>query len=188
MSLKNILFPIASPERVKSALPGVVHMANTLRADLTLMRVFDPFCEGGPKPALHELKLMKPEEHGLERVRMHVDAHSDAAASVVQYAREQGIDAIFLPYQRADLRAAFCRTWSLTKKLLARSPCPVWLMGGSQGSHSSPADIRRVLCAISGRDLHVLKAAAEVSRTLNAKLFLLHVVPEIHEGTLAFKF
>src|SRR3954467_2333014 len=65
MSLKNILFPIASPERVKTTLPGVAHMINTLRADLTLMRVVDPFREGGPKPALHELKLLKPEEHGL---------------------------------------------------------------------------------------------------------------------------
>ncbi|MFL6465890.1 MAG: universal stress protein [Bryobacteraceae bacterium] len=188
MSLKNILFPIASPERVKTTLPGVAHMINTLRADLTLMRVVDPFREGGPKPALHELKLLKPEEHGLDRCRIHIHAHSDEAASIAQYAREQEMDAIFLPFQRAGLRAAFSRTWSLAKKLLVQSPCPVWLMGPSPSGDSSRQDIRRILCAVSGRDLHVLKAAAEVSRTLNARLFLLHVVPEVQEGTLAFGF
>jgi hypothetical protein len=61
-------------------------------------------------------------------------------------------------------------------------------MGGSPDRSSWRRDIRRVLCAVSGRDLHVLKTAAEVSRDLNAKLFLLRVVPEIHEGTLAFGF
>jgi nucleotide-binding universal stress UspA family protein len=61
-------------------------------------------------------------------------------------------------------------------------------MGGAQARNSWQKDIRRVLCAVSGRDLHVLKTAAEVSRTLNAKLFLLHVIPEIYEGTLAFGF
>ena len=188
MSLKNILFPIASPERVKTTLPGVAHMINTLRADLTLMRVVDPFREGGPKPALHELKLLKPEEHGLDRCRIHIHAHSDEAASIAQYAREQEMDAIFLPFQRAVLRAAFSRTWSLAKKLLVQSPCPVWLMNGSQNSDSPQAEIRRVLCSVSGRDLPVLKAAAEVSKALDARLFLLHVVPEIHEGALAFGF
>jgi nucleotide-binding universal stress UspA family protein len=188
MSLKSILFPISSPERIRSVLPGLAHMTNTLRAELTLMRVIDPFREGGPKPALHELKLMRPEEHGLERCRIHIHAHSDAAASISQYAREQGIDVIALPSQSTGLRATFSRPWSLTKKLLAQSPCPVWLMNGSQNSDSPQAEIRRVLCSVSGRDLPVLKAAAEVSKALDARLFLLHVVPEIHEGTLAFGF
>lgn len=188
MSLKSILFPIASPERVKAMLSGAAHIASMLRADVTLMRVIDPIREGGPKPASHEWNLLKPEEHGLGSCRIHIDACSDAAASIAQYAREQGVDAIFLPSQRVGLDTAFSRTWSLTKRLLVQSPCPVWLMDGSRCNNSSHTEIRRVLCAVSGRDSRVLKTAAEVSRTLNARLFLLHVVPEVHEGTLAFGF
>lgn len=185
MLLKSILFPISSAERAQNALPGVARMAHTLRADLTLMRVIDPFREGGPKPASQERKLIKPEEHGLGRCRIHIHAHSDAAASIAHYAREQGINAIILPSQHTGLRAVFSRTWSLTRKLLAQSPCPVWLINGSRNSDSSQTEIRRVLCAVSGRDLSVLKAAAEVSKALNARLFVLHVIPELHEGTLA---
>jgi nucleotide-binding universal stress UspA family protein len=188
MSLKSILFPISSPDCVRSVLPNLACMAHTLQADVTLMRVIDPFREGGPKPALHELKLIQPEEHGLDRCRMHIQAHSDAAASITQYAREQEVDAIVLPSPRTSWEAAFSRTWSLTKKLLAQSPCPVWLINDSQSSYSSQGEIRRVLCAVSGRDLFVLKAAAEVSRVWNAQLFLLHVIPEINDGTLAYGF
>lgn len=188
MSLKNILFPIASQERVKVMLSGAGHIASMLRADVTLMRVIDPIREGGPKPASHEWNLLKPEEHGLSSCRIHIGAHSDAATSIAQYAREQGVDAIFLPSQRMGLRAAFSHSWSLTKRLLVQSPCPVWLMDDSRFNSSSQTEIRRVLCAVSGNDLNVLKTAAEVSRTLNARLFLLHVVPEVHEGTLACGF
>jgi nucleotide-binding universal stress UspA family protein len=188
MSLKNVLLPIASPERINSLLPGVARLAKTLHADLTLMRVVDPFREGGPKPVLQEMGLLKAQQFGIERCHIHIRTHSDLVASVADYAREQGIDAIVLPSQSSGVRSLFSRTWSLTKKLLDQSPCPVWLMNGSRDGDTPACDVSRILCAVSGRDLHVLKTAAEVSREMNAKLFVLHVIPEIHEGTLGYGF
>ena len=48
--------------------------------------------------------------------------------------------------------------------------------------------MRRILCAVSGRDHKVLETAALLTQQFGAELFVLHVVPEIHEGLLAYGF
>lgn len=44
--------------------------------------------------------------------------------------------------------------------------------------------VRRILCAVGPGDASVLRMAADLSKRWSAELYVLHVVPEIHEGQL----
>lgn len=90
------------------------------------------------------------------------------------------------PTQRSGLLGSLNRWQSLASRLFTHSRCPVWSVGEHPDSVKPRGPIQRILCAVSGRDSQVLSTAAELSRSLNARLFLLNVVLEISESTLAY--
>ncbi|HMF78884.1 MAG TPA: universal stress protein [Bryobacteraceae bacterium] len=172
---------------MKRALPAAKHLAQTLKASLTIMRVINPF-HGGPKPIGEELRSLDPDGMGLDEHHLHVDANSDAATSITNYARERGFDAILVPPAPSAWLSGFSNNWCLTRRLMNTSPCPIWLLRQRAEEVSQELPARRVLCAVTGRDLEVVKMAGALSERLNARLFLLHVIPDIHEGTLSYGF
>jgi len=112
---------------------------------------------------------------------LQVDSHSDPASSVASYARQGGTDAILLPPLQSVWQEFFSRTGSFLRRLIGQSPCPLWLMRETPQT----APVRSILCAVTGQDIAALKTAASLSEKLKARLFVLHVIPEIHEGVLA---
>jgi hypothetical protein len=187
VSFRNLLFPVASPQQVKRELPGAERLASKLKANLTLMRVINPF-HGGPKPISEEIKSLDPDGAGLDKHHLHLAANSDAAGSISTYAQENDVDAIIVPPAPSALPGVFSESWTLTRRLLNRSSCPIWVLPKVSEPSLSELNSRRVLCAVTGRDLQVLKLAGALSEKLNARLFLLHVIPEINEGTMTYGF
>lgn len=186
MSFSHLLFPVLSRAEGKDELKGVARLASSLAARLTLLRVVDPFREGGPRPAGEEAASMDTDAHGIDNNRFHIDSHSDPAASIVQFAAKQNIDGIVFPPQRYKWFPEVVRRKEMLRRLSGESKCPIWLMAGAE--EEPPKEIRRILCAVSGRDHKVLETAAALSERVGARLFVLHVVPEIHEGTLSYGF
>jgi hypothetical protein len=186
MSLQRILVPVSSGEHIRHSLHRIGTVVNDLRADLTLIRILDPFREGGPKPAIQEWKGIKPEQFGVDRFHCHVDIHPDPVSGLAHYADENKMDVIMMPPRPVGLGWLFPPAPTFSKRLLAASPCPVWSLDGEGRPGNMSQRVQRVLCAVSGNDLNVLKFAATLCAKLNARLFLLHVVPEINEGLLAY--
>lgn len=185
MIFKHLLFPVLSPSEGKEELKGVAKLASNLAASLTLLRVVDPFREGGPRPTRQEAASLGANSCGLDVGRIHVQSHPDAAASIADFAAREKVDGIVFPRSRRRWVPAFFRRQEMLRRLSGQTDCPLWFMDDEE---QRDRPIRRVLCAVSGRDNKVLETAATISERMGARLFVLHVVPEIHEGLLAYGF
>lgn len=181
MSLTHLLFPVLSKAEGKDELKGVAGLASKLAARLTLLRVVDPFREGGPRPAGEEAAT-----YGLDRARVYVHSHPDPARSIAEFVRQAKVDGIVFPPQRRKWLPAVLRRKEVLRRLSGETSCPMWLM--AEKEDEPPREIQRILCAVSGRDHKVLETAGALSQRIGAKLFVLHVVPEVHEGSLAYGF
>ncbi len=189
MFMKNLLFPVASAAEGREGLHSVVQVAKALAGKLTLLRLVDPFREGGPKPVGEEAALIGIGEFGLIEQQIRIQGHSDMAGGIATFAASEGMDAIVLPGRRRSWIGTRSGNDDLVRRLASESPCPIWLTGVDRAeSYQSTFGVRRILCAISGRDHAVLEKAAHLSEQLGAELFVLHVVPEVHEGLLAYGF
>ena len=93
MSMKHLLFPAASAAEGREGLGRAA-----LAAKLTLLRVVDPFRDGGgPKPVREEAASMGAGRFGLSEPQVRVEAHSDLAAGIMKFAATEAVDAIVLP-------------------------------------------------------------------------------------------
>lgn len=183
MKLKHILAPVYPSVEAGNSLRRISTIINELQAELTLVRLLDPFREGGPKPFAHNWNGIEPEQVGVERLQYQVHAHPDPIQGLASYALENKMDAIMMPHAPATV---FPKGLTLSKRLLLESPCPVWVLDGRGRSANVGQRVRKILCAVAGDDLEVVKFAAMLCDKLGARLFLLHVVPEISEGLLAY--
>ena len=183
MTLKHILAPVSSGLEARNSLRRISATINELRAELTLIRILDPFREGGPKPAAQEWEAIQPEQFGVERLHYHVQAHPDPVSGLASYAFETKMDAIMMPHGPVTV---FPKGPVFSKRLLLESPCPVWVLDGRGRPGHAEQRVQKVLCAVTGGDLEVVKFAAALCERLGARLFLLHVVPEVSEGLLAY--
>jgi nucleotide-binding universal stress UspA family protein len=175
MSIKRILYPLVY-RRNANRLFRVADVVSALQAELTLMRVLDPFRDGGPKP-LEELHKLPIRSLSPGRFRCHVDAHPDPVRSIADYALENKIDLIMVPPEQPGWLQRVLPWRSLRRRILSESPCPVWMLDGQR----SEQPVRRILCGVTGGDVALVKSAHGIAKALNARLYLVHVVPDLHE-------
>ena len=189
MSMKHLLFPAASAAEGKEGLGRAAQVAKALAAKLTILRVVDPFRDGGPKPVREEAESMGAGRFGLSGLEVRVQANSDLAAGIMRFATTEAVDAIVLPPRKRSWIEGRSGNDDLVRRLAGEGPCPIWLTKPDQeGSTQDPLHVGRILCPVSGRDHKVLEIAALLSDRLGAELFVLHVVPEIQEDLLAYGF
>ena len=103
MSLTHLLFPVASAAEGKEGLRSVAQVATALAARLTLLRVVDPFRDGGPRPEREEAASIGMGQFGLTEQQVRVQGHSDMAAGIMKFAATEQVDAIVLPPKKAQL-------------------------------------------------------------------------------------
>lgn len=187
MSLTHLLFPVASAVEAQEGLHSVVRVAKALTAKLTLLRVVDPFRDGGPRPLREEATALGAMRFGLGEQQVRLEGNSDIAAGVLQFTKTEKVDAIVLPQRKRSWIEGHSGSAELVQRLSGESSCPIWLTSEDDES-DSPLRVRRILCAISGHDHKVLESASRLCDQFRAELFVMHVVPEIHEGLLAYGF
>jgi nucleotide-binding universal stress UspA family protein len=186
MNIGRALFPVSRSERCQNALRHIAPTAAQLDAELILMHVLDPLVDGGPKPAAGELKSFKPENFGCSRYRRLVDSHSDTATTIANYAKREDVGMIMMPVPKPTLLQRIFS--NVGRRILDQSPCPVWMVNEAQAQRQTERPVQRILCAVSRYSPEVLAYAAQIGASLKAHLILMHIVPDVHEGTLASGF
>ncbi len=111
--------------------------------------------------------------------------HGDPASRIRSYSSFLRPDLILMPLHRRRFRIRFWRR-SVLENILLRTDHAVMVVPDS--SEWDPSQrIRNVLCVVQldGTDDLLTDRAAAIASRLNAETTLLHVLPEINEGTLA---
>jgi nucleotide-binding universal stress UspA family protein len=183
MRIQKILFPVDFSVRSRGATNFVEEFVGRFQAELTLLHVVPPntYNDTMDKEAdrRFQLESFLPADFKYFNVRR-VLLQGDPALQIVEYARTNGSDLIMLsthgygPYRRFLLG-------SVTAKVLHDSDCPVWT--ASHLENAPPVEkisIRNILCAVDldSPGLKTLQWGARLAAEFQAKLSLLHVIPE----------
>ncbi len=119
-----------------------------------------------------------------DRVMRNVVLHGNPASRIWQYACLRVPDLIVMPLRPARFRLRFWER-SVLGHVLRRTDHPLMVVSPS----TDPAALSRtrtVLCVVQldGSDGPVVEHAVAVASRMDCEVALLHVVPELHEGTL----
>ena len=173
IAFRRILFPTDFSDHTRAAAPSVKAMAEHFRAEIVLLHV-NPDGED----SRINLEQFAAQELAGSRVRQQA-ASGDAAEGIIRYALDNAVDLIMMPTRgHSPFRALLLG--SVATKVLEQAQCPVWT-----GVHAEelmahpPSRWRRLLCAVddtNGKDLPVLRWAAELARLQEMDLLLVHVV------------
>src|SRR5579859_1126148 len=187
MNIQKILFPVDFSDRSRGATSFVEEFVGRFQAELTLLHVVQPFTYNDTmdKEADRRAQLdsFLPSDFDYFNVKK-VLLHGDPALQIVDYARSNGSDLIMLsthghgPYRRFLLG-------SVTAKVLHDADCPVWT--ASHLENAPPVEnisIRNILCAVDldSQGLKALQWGAKLAAEFQAKLAVLHVIPEPDQG------
>jgi nucleotide-binding universal stress UspA family protein len=113
----------------------------------------------------------------MTRVVTHL-ASGDPAEEIIEFAHQNQTGLIMMPtHGYGPFRALLLG--SVTAKVLHDARCPVWTGVHAEGMTShSPDRWKRMACAVDTdeKDVHVIQCAAELARTQNLDLRLIHAV------------
>ena len=183
---RHLLVPLDGSKSAEAALPAAVYLARTIRARLTLLHVLE---RSAPEKVHGERHLasaaeaqayldeLEPGVVGVER-HVHTVGVGDVARSLVDHARELGVDLIVMcTHGRSGPREW---VWgSLAQQVLALDATPVLLIRPSAGEASPEFHCRRLLVPLDGAPSHEagLRAAAALAEACGSDLHLLVVIP-----------
>ena len=104
----------------------------------------------------------------------------DPAFRIVEFAHEEKVCLIMMPTHGHGPFRRFL-LGSITAKVLHDAECPVWTGAHLAEAATHPVELRHVLCAVDlgPQSERALKWAHWLSRTMEAKLTLLHVTPAV---------
>lgn len=191
----RILFPVDFSPRCHAARPLVSAMARKLGAKVTLLYAIQL------PQNLYALERSYPVTLDIDRMREDacdelrrfcpdgdVDVAAevgDVALTIVSYARDRNFDMIMMPtHGYGKFRGLLLG--SITAKVLHDAACPVWTAAHAEdGAMDIHAECKSVLCALDlEKDcLDLLRHAVEFASRFDAKLRLVHAVPEVIPGS-----
>ena len=208
ITFQRILFPTDFSARSSAIVPAVQALAKRFGSEVAVLHVVDlPPAAGIAPPEAAAWATLIGADHlrengkiALERFiarefsGMQVQGETeegDPAATIVDCARERGVDLIMMPTSGLG---AFRRLLigSVSAKVLHDSALPVWTGVHAEEIIAHPADRwERILCALEdeARDLPVLQWAAEFASEQKLELRLVHAVrgPEECEENPGFR-
>ncbi|MBL8214155.1 MAG: universal stress protein [Bryobacterales bacterium] len=190
LPFRRILVPVDFSRSCRALTPHVVEMARYFNAEITLLHAFDlmaPYFDDVELgPGYHET-LCRREQQRLQEyaeelfppamVRFLVDS-GEPGAVICNAVRRHGCDLVMLPtHGRGGFRRLLLG--SVAAKVLHDVSCAVWTGVHEQlRDRPLPVPYRTILCALNNDDeaSDVLRAAAAIAVSFDAKLALLHVV------------
>jgi len=192
-AFQKILFPVDMSDSSTATAPYVEAMAKKYNADLTLLHVLEmpsgliPDWYGGAVPVIDTTAIWQAETeaaqsyltdrfHGLRVHRVVIEG--DAAQTIDDYARENGMDLIMLPTHGYGLFRTLL-LGSVTAKVLHDTPCPVWTGVHVEHAPAVSPDFSTILCAVDRTEDSVatMRFACRLAHDNQANLILVHAIP-----------
>ena len=192
-AFQKILFPIDMSESSTATAPFVEAMARKYNAEVTLLHVLEmpagliPDWYGGAVPVIDTGAIWQAETEtaqsyltdkfgGLKVQRVIVQG--DAAQTIDDYARENGMDLIMLPTHGYGLFRTLL-LGSVTAKVLHDTPCPVWTGVHVVDAPAVSPEFATVMCAVDRTEDSVatMRFACRLAQDNHARLFLVHAIP-----------
>ncbi len=102
----------------------------------------------------------------------------DAAHTIDEYARENGMDLIMMPTHGYGLFRTLL-LGSVTAKVLHDTPCPVWTGVHMEDAAAVSPEFATIICAVDRTEDSVatMRFASQLARDNQARLFLVHAIP-----------
>jgi nucleotide-binding universal stress UspA family protein len=174
IAFRLILFPVDFSDHTRAAAPSVKAMAEHFGAEIVLLHVN----QNGDSESRNRLEKFAAQEMAGARTRAEVRV-GDSADEVVQYALDNTVDLIMMPTRgHSPFRALLLG--SVTTKVLEQAECPVWTgVHAEESIAHPPSGWKRLVCAVddsNGKDLPVLRWAAEFAQLQEMDLLLVHAV------------
>jgi nucleotide-binding universal stress UspA family protein len=189
----KILFPVDMSDSCTATAPFVEAMAKKYNAEVTLLHVLEmpsglmPDWYGGSVPMIDVPTIWKAETEaaqsylpdkfqGLQVRRVVIEG--DAARTIDDYARDNGMDLIMMPTHGSGLFRTLL-LGSVTAKVLHDTPCPVWTGVHVEDAPAVSPEFATVMCAVDQTEdsIPTMRFACRLAHDNQAKLFLVHAVP-----------
>ncbi len=189
MFFKNILIPLDGSHLAEAALAPASYLAQSIQARVTLIHIIE---KNAPEEVHGDRHLTTPDEAMayLEETRkffapgteitchVHSEEQSHLARSIADHADEFVPDLIIL----CTHGHGGMRDWlagSIAQQVIALGKTPVLLSHPNPGSQADTFTIQRILVPLDSEPDHeqILPIASELSRTFQASVHLLSVVP-----------
>lgn len=192
-AFQKILFPIDMSDTCTATAPFVEAMAKRYNADLTLLHVLEmpsgviPDWYGGAVPVIDTSAIWQAETEAAQSyltdkfqgLQVHrVVIEGDAAQTIDDYARENGIDLIMMPTHGYGLFRTLL-LGSVTAKVLHDTACPVWTGVHVEDAPAVSPEFATVLCAVDRTEdsIPTMRFACQLAQDNDAKLILVHAIP-----------
>ena len=192
---KHILLPLDGSQLAESAIPTAAALAETLKAQVTLLHVIE---KNAPEKIHGQRHLVNEEEacnyladvaegRFAGDVKVHRHVHSEVvervSASIVQHSDEFDPDLIIMCAHGQSGFHDFV-LGSIAQQIIASGTVPVLLLRPEEPKIQVFAGFKKILIALDGNPEHEsgFEAAAELAVEINAKVHLIQVVPTL--GTL----
>jgi len=194
--LAKILLPVDFSERSVGAVHCAQRLAQRFSPEIILLHVLAPMQYRlgdtemggvvlGDLYRAHldglavELEQFQRAELAGANVRR-VVLEGDPAFRIVEFARQEKVCLVMMPTHGHGTFRRFL-LGSITAKVLHDAECPVWTGAHLAEAATHPVDLRHVICAVDlgPQSERALKWAAWLSRTMEARLTLLHVTPAV---------
>ncbi len=191
--IENILFPVDFTDHCREVARSVAAMAARFHAEVTLLHALDmpsgayadwqAYLNLVDVPSIHRHEVAKLDRYlvdELKEVKTHrAVAEGGAAHSIVEYARERGMDLIAMPTRGlSPFRSLLLG--SVTQRVLHDAVCPVWTEAHISTGTPPRADYQSVLCALdlAPASAGVLRWAARMAKEYGARLQIIHGTEE----------
>lgn len=193
-AFQKILFPIDMSDSCTATAPFVEAMSKRYKADVTLLHVLEmpsgliPDWYGGTVPivdtaAIWDAETAAAQSYLTDRfqgLKVHrVVVQGDAAQTIDDYAREQGMDLIMMPTHGYGLFRTLL-LGSVTAKVLHDTPCPVWTGVHMEDAPAVSPEFNNIMCAVDRTEdsIATMRFACRLAHDSQAsKLFLVHAIP-----------
>lgn len=192
-AFQKILFPVDMSDSCTATAPFVESMVRRYNADLTLLHVLEmpsgliPDWYGGAVPVIDTTAIWQAETEaaqsylcdkfrGLKVQRVVVQGN--AAETIDDYARENGIDLIMMPTHGYGLFRTLL-LGSVAAKVLHDTACPVWTGVHVEQAPAVSPEFVTVLCAVDRTEdsIPTMRFACQLAQDNHARLFLVHAIP-----------
>ena len=189
---RKILFPVDYSNHCDAVVPYIKDMVERFSADLTLVHAYEPealaYDELGVVITELDHEARDRQDRRLREFALatfpgkHVDCLAELGEPGVvidRIVQHQGADLVMLPTHGRGVIRRFL-LGSVVAKVLHDVSAAVWTGTGSAlKEHTLDLPYKSILCAVDNSDEAeiVLKAAAALSCTYRAELWIVHVVP-----------
>ncbi len=191
--VETILFPVDFSDHCKAIALAVSAMAKRFDAEVTLFHALDmpsgaysdwqAFLNLVDVPAVHRHEVRRLDHYLIDEMAgvraRRVVAEGPAAKTIVEYARERGMDLITMPTRGlSEFRSLLLG--AVTERVLHDAVCPVWTEAHVAEHAPPPLAYHSILCAVdlSPASANVMRWAVRMAKEYGAKLQMLHCTEE----------